>query len=477
MADPFTLAPFEFFVRHTRTRFPFRYGIASMTEVPHLFVRTTVTVAGKSSCGLASEGLPPKWFTKHPATTFEQDLPEMLQAITHAAQWAERIAASPVSFFDLWRELYRQQTDWADARHIAPLVANLGVSLVERAALDGLCRVAGEPLHRLIATNRLGLRLGEIHLELGDAQPRDLLPAAPLASGFVRHTVGLGDALSPADIPAGERVDDGLPQDLESSIREYGLRYFKVKLFADAPRDLARLHDLSRLLERRTDGKVFVTLDGNENFRSFEAFRDFWRKAAAEPALRELWRRILVVEQPIHRDRALSDDLGPALRAWKERPPLIIDESDGAPGDLPRALALGYAGTSHKNCKGIVKGIANACLLEKRRRAGERVVLTGEDLANLGPVALLQDLAMMALLGVEHVERNGHHYYRGLSLWPADWQDTALSAHGDLYSRHRDGFVHLKIQEGRVALGSVNTAPFGVKPLFEPSRFEKQPMP
>jgi hypothetical protein len=124
-----------------------------------------------------------------------------------------------------------------------------------------------------------------------------------------------------------------------------------------------------------------------------------------------------VVEQPVHHDLALSDDPGAALRAWPDRPRLIIDESDAAVGDL--ALALGYAGSSHKNCKGIVKGIANACLLEKRRRDGERVVLSGEDLCNLGPVALLQDLAMMALLGIEHVERNGHHYYRGLSLWPA----------------------------------------------------------
>jgi len=55
----FALSPFEFFVLHTRTRFPFRYGIASMTDVPHLFVRTQVTVAGKTSFGLAAEGLPP----------------------------------------------------------------------------------------------------------------------------------------------------------------------------------------------------------------------------------------------------------------------------------------------------------------------------------------------------------------------------------------------------------------------------------
>jgi hypothetical protein len=477
VTDRFTLSPFDFFVRHTRTRFPFRYGIASMTDVPHLFARTTVTVGGKSSFGLSSEGLPPKWFTKNPATTFEQDLPEMLQVISHAAKLAEEIARSPVSFFDFWRELYRRQSDWADARHIAPLLANLGVSLVERAALDGLCRVAGEPVHRMVAANRLGLRLGEIHPELGDAQPRELLPAAPLTSCFVRHTIGLGDALSAADVPPGERVDDGLPQDLESAVREYGLRYFKVKLFADAERDLARLRELSRLLERQTGGEYFLTLDGNENFKNFEAFREFWQKAAGEPGLRELWRRILVTEQPVHRDRALSDDPGAALRAWPDRPRLIIDESDGALGDLPRALALGYDGTSHKNCKGIVKGIANACLLEKRRRGGERVILTGEDLCNLGPVALLQDFAMMALLGIEHVERNGHHYYRGLSLWPADWQDAVLSAHGDLYTRHRDGFARMHIREGRVTLGSVNKAPLGVATLFDPSRFERQVMP
>jgi hypothetical protein len=250
-----------------------------------------------------------------------------------------------------------------------------------------------------------------------------------------------------------------------------------VKLFADEKRDFARLGEISGLLERETSGKCFVTLDGNENFKDFEAFREFWQQAASDPALRELWRGIMVVEQPVHRDRALSDDSGAALRAWPDRPRLIIDESDGAVADLLRTLALGYAGTSHKNCKGIVKGIANACLLEKRRRDGERVVLTGEDLCNLGPVALLQDLAMMALLGIDHVERNGHHYYRGLSMWPADWQDAVLAAHGDLYARHRDGFACLHIREGRVDLGSVNTAPFGVTPLFDPSRFERQPMP
>src|SRR5918994_259734 len=74
----FALAPFEFFVLPTRTRFPFRYGIASMTEVPQLYAVTRVSDGRDVRQGLAGEGLPPKWFTKDPATTFERDLPEMI---------------------------------------------------------------------------------------------------------------------------------------------------------------------------------------------------------------------------------------------------------------------------------------------------------------------------------------------------------------------------------------------------------------
>lgn len=475
--DRFTLSGFEFFVRRTRTRFPFRYGIASMTEVPHLFARARFTLGCQTTFGLSSEGLPPKWFTKNPATPFEQDLPEMLAVIGQAARFGEGIAQAPVSFFDFWQELYRLQSDWAQSRRIPPLLANLGVSLVERAALDALCRAVGQPLHRMVRDNQLGLRLGEVHPELGGVEPRDLLPASPLTSCFVRHTVGLGDGLCCADVPASERVSDGLPQDLESSIDQYGLRYFKVKLFADPDRDFSRLRELSFLLARATDGDFFLTLDGNENFPDFATFREFWERAKEDPALRELWQRIIAVEQPVHRDRALSDEAGVALNSWSDRPRLIIDESDGALGDLPRALVLGYAGTSHKNCKGIVKGIANACLLEKRRRDGLATILTGEDLCTIGPVTLLQDLAMMALLGIGHVERNGHHYYRGLSPWPGDWQEGALSAHGDLYARQSDGLVRLDIRQGQVALGSVNAAPFGVSPLFDAGRFERQTMP
>ena len=103
----FTLTPFDFFVLPTRTRFPFRYGIASLTDVPQFFITTQVSDGRATQAGLAGEGLPPKWFTKDPTTTFEQDLPVMTEVITHAAGLAADIARRPIVFFDLWRKSRR----------------------------------------------------------------------------------------------------------------------------------------------------------------------------------------------------------------------------------------------------------------------------------------------------------------------------------------------------------------------------------
>jgi len=145
-------------------------------------------------------------------------------------------------------------------------------------------------------------------------------------------------------------------------------------------------------------------------------------------------------------------------------PPLIIDESGGTLDSLPRALRLGYRGASHKNCKGVFKGIANACLLEHLRRGdpGRKFIFSGEDLATIGPVSLLQDLAVCANLGISSVERNGHHYFAGLSMFDGEIQEAVLRAHGDLYRRSPGGWPTLKIEDGTISVESVLAAPFGV---------------
>jgi hypothetical protein len=219
---------------------------------------------------------------------------------------------------------------------------------------------------------------------------------------------------------------------------------------------------MARIFETECRGDFAFSLDGNESFREVGAFADYARGLMAEPALRALWPRLLFIEQPWHRDVALSPAIGALVKLWPDRPPIIIDESDGEIGSTAAALALGYAGTSHKNCKGIFKSVANACLLAQRRAAGERVIHSGEDLTNLGPVALTQDLAAAAALGITTIERNGHHYFAGLSQFPATLQSHALARHGDLFVRGEQGWPRVNVRDGRIALGSVNAAPFGV---------------
>jgi hypothetical protein len=160
---------------------------------------------------------------------------------------------------------------------------------------------------------------------------------------------------------------------------------------------------------------------------------------------------------------ALQPLTAEALLAWRDRPPIIIDESDAEAGILKVALEAGYAGTSHKNCKGVFKGIANACLLAHRQRTSSSGALhmSAEDLSNTGPVALLQDLAVVATLGITHAERNGHHYFSGLSQFPAEVQSASLEAHGDLYEDH-GGYPIIKVRAGRLQIGTLIDAPFGV---------------
>jgi hypothetical protein len=458
-------------VLNMRTRMPFRYGIASMTALPHLFVRVEAEFDGRHQTGLASEGLPPKWFTKDPQTTFRSDLADMMEVIRHACSIARDTIGQSV--FGWWRQVYEAQQRWGEAKGYPPLLTGLGASLVERAVIDAHCRRTGQSFSAAVRSNSLGLQLGDLHAELGDASPASFLPEQPLRALIARHTVGLADPLTDAEIPPGERLNDGLPQSLEACIRTYGLTHFKLKVSGDLAHDVARLRQIAVAVDTHAPPDYAFTLDGNEQYHDIVSFQEAWRTFGAEPSLRAFMRHLLFVEQPLHRTAALSDAVAGDLLAWADRPPIIIDESDGAIDSLPTALQAGYAGTSYKNCKGVFRGLANACLIAHQQAASpdRPYVISGEDLANVGPVALLQDLAAMATLGVEHVERNGHHYFAGLSMLPQDVQAQVLQSHGDLYRTHAAGFPTLDIRNGRLDAGSVVDAPFGTAFLLDSTQF------
>ncbi|MBL9185567.1 MAG: hypothetical protein JNN17_25685 [Verrucomicrobiaceae bacterium] len=459
----FTIQRFRFHVLPMRLRFPFKYGIASMTVVPHVFVNVDLVVNGREVSGLSSEGLALKWFTKNPETHFEADLCEMIAVIQNASRIARLAAEKVTGFFSWWQALYAEQANWAKVREVPPLLANLGVSLMERAVLDGICKALGRPLHVVLASEELGIDLSAVRgVKVGKA-----LVERPLERVHVRHTIGLGDELRASEISEAERVNDGLPQALDESIRAYGLSFFKIKICGKAETDLPRLREVTRILVENCPNGFKTTLDGNEQFHDLASFRDYYAMLRAEKALEPLFAQLLLIEQPLHRAKALGDEMA-VLREWKDMPGMIIDESDGSLDDLPRALELGYRGTSHKNCKGIVKGLANAALLRTRPDS----ILSGEDLCSIGPVAMLQDLAVQAALGVSHVERNGHHYLRGLSVYPEALQQDVLKAHDGLYQRHAEGFPMLRIEKGELDLSSVNAAPFGCGAILNMQPFE-----
>jgi hypothetical protein len=144
------------------------------------------------------------------------------------------------------------------------------------------------------------------------------------------------------------------------------------------------------------------------------------------------------------------------LRATDLGKPVIIDESDGEIDSFVQARAHGYAGVSSKTCKGFYKSVLNAarCVAWNREEGATRYFMSAEDLTTQAGLAVQQDLALVNLLGIRHVERNGHHYVDGMKALPRAEQQAFLRAHPDLYEDSH-GAVRLRIRAGEIALGSL----------------------
>ena len=150
------------------------------------------------------------------------------------------------------------------------------------------------------------------------------------------------------------------------------------------------------------------------------------------------------------------------MSALARRRPLLIDESDATLDAFPAARALGYRGVSSKSCKGIYKSLLNAARCAQWNAATpRRYFLSAEDLTMQAGLAVQQDLALASLLGLSHVERNGHHYVDGFAGQGAGAaeQQRFLAAHPDLYETSH-GSVRLAIRDGSIALGSLDIPGF-----------------
>jgi hypothetical protein len=277
------------------------------------------------------------------------------------------------------------------------------------------------------------------------AQPRGRTSIA------ARHTVGLADAIRDADLGDAD-PHDGLPASLEGAIARYGHRYFKLKLSGETRADIDRLTRIAEVIDAHA---VLVTLDGNEQYADVAAFSQFLDAFLATPRLKMMATKTVFVEQPIQRAHALDRD----VRAAAARIPLLVDESDATLESFMQARALGYTGVSSKSCKGFYKSIVNAARCAQARAQGGSLFLSGEDLTMQAGVGLQQDLALVGWLGLDHVERNGHHYVDGMAALPVDEQRAFAALHPALYVES-EGAVRLRIVNGQIDLSSLGTTGF-----------------
>lgn len=424
--------------------------------MPHVVVQLTVTIDGTEYTGMAADHAVPKWFRKDPTTSPADDIEAIIEAIEHACESATQIASETA--FDFWRQVSNSQQAWGDSRDLPALLTNFGTTFVERAVIEAVCRHAAIPFPAAVRKNVFGVEPGQIYPETNGMTPADAIPNKPRSSIAVRHTVGKTDPLTDDDVD--EPRNDGLPETLSAYLDRDGIRYVKCKLGGDPAEDLDRLRRIAAILDTERDD-YGVTLDANEQYGSIDDLRALRRGMESESEFERFLENLICIEQPFDRHLALSPAVGEMLDRW-DGAPIIVDESDAAIDTLGRALDLGYHGTSVKSCKGVFKGLVNACLVAHRAsNEANAPLLTAEDLSTIGPVSLQADLALIATLGFGHVERNGHHYFRGGSGLPAHLQEGLLDGHGDLYRRHSAGFPTLDVDDGDIRCDSVLTAPFG----------------
>ncbi|MBR1222693.1 hypothetical protein JQ557_32160 [Bradyrhizobium sp. U87765 SZCCT0131] len=446
------------FERQVRFAKPFRFGAVTVDTAPQAYVRVEIEVEGRgTSIGASAEMMMPKWFDKRPELSPAATVDELRRSLAGARD----LYLSGDGFdtaFGLHASRVGVQLARCAKESIPPLAAAFGPAEIDKAVLDALLRALGVDFFTAMAGNAAGI----------DARlTPDLVPSgidgflasrAPGASVAIRHTVGLDDELHGAGgvaaIAAGRCT-----------------RFFKLKLGGRPQADAERLAAIGREIDT-VGGDIQVTLDANEQYADLAALADLMGHLDSDKALAPIARRLLYLEQPMPRDITAQTPLGALARRN-----VIIDEADDSYGAFAAAKVLGYRGVSSKSCKGLYKSILNAVRAARWSAEGPAYFVSGEDLTCQAGLGVQQDLALGALLGLTHAERNGHHYVAGFGDAPAAEAKAFMAAHPDLYVDRGEG-VRLAAAAGALSTASLRKPGFAggahpdwasLSPLHEPS--------
>jgi hypothetical protein len=448
------IALFERPVRFAR---PFRFGAVVVEAASQVFVRAEIEIEGKGrSVGASAEMMVPKWFDKRASLSPEQTVDELRRSLVTASQLYLTSSGFDTAFGHHASRI-AMQIEACAKEDIPPLAAIFGPAEINKAVLDALLRGAGANFFDGMAANIAGIdaRMSpdlaneDITRYLAQCRRRDRVA--------IRHTVGLDDAIEGTG---------GVADRDENS----GARYFKLKLAGNPGADAARLVRIGRELSTLPYA-YGVTLDANEQYADLADLRSLVDRLGRDAGLAPIASRLLYIEQPMPRDLTRAAPIGEmALYDF------IIDEADDSYNAFVCARALGYRGISSKSCKGIYKSVINATRAAKWSTPRDKFFVTGEDLTCQAGLSVQQDLALGALIGVAHAERNGHHYVDGFGDTPPDEASAFLAAHPDLYARAGNR-VRLAIHDGDLLTESLIAPGFatGVHPLWPAMQAFRQP--
>lgn len=450
-------------------RLPFRFGVITVTQGRQAVIRARIRLEdGSEAWGVAAETLAAKWFDKDPKLSDAQNEQQLRRALELATEAS--LAAGDDTAFGHFANSYTALTKAAAEEGLNPLVASYGRALLDRAMLDAVLKAKAVSFWTGMRANIGGMAPHAVAPDLAGFDFAAMLAGqSPLLRLHARHTVGLVDPITAGD--QDTRVNDSLPETLEEVATGYGHRYWKLKVGGNITADVDRLCRIAGVLDR-AHGGYHASLDGNEQYEDAEGALALWRAMQAEPRLDRLCQSILYIEQPVKRARALETGMA-ALAAER---PVIIDESDGPLDAFVTGRALGYAGVSSKSCKGVWRSLINLarCRAWNAEDKRERYFMSAEDLTTLAGVCVQQDLALVALLGLPHVERNGHHFIDGFSGRPKAEAYAFLEAHPGLYADTAHG-PRLAIRDGMLDIGSLETPGLGA--TLEPDFTAMTPMP
>jgi len=465
MQPTFRIAEIELLETPVVLRMPFRFGIVTLRKCFQAFVRVRIeTSDGKSAWGATAEMIAPKWFDKNPNLTDDENFEQERDVLRIATQAYLSDTSSDTAFGHFIRH-HDTHLKVCASKGYNPLLASYGNALIDKAVLDALCRIRHMSFYQVMQSNLVGMHDGHSQFSGIDfsAFLNQLRPATHI---HARHTVGLVDAITAADIT--EPVNDGLPETLEQVVEHYGHRYYKLKVCGQLDKDIARLTAIASVLDR-IQAPYFASLDGNEQYKNAEEVAELLSTMRATPALHRMVNSIMFVEQPISRAHALDTDLSHMNLGL----PVIMDESDGTLDAFVKAKGKGYSGISSKTCKGIYKSFLNAARCQQWNTEGNtrHFFMSGEDLTVQAGLCIQQDLALVNLLGITHVERNGHHYVNGLVSRTKEEQADFLQNHGDLYESSF-GATRVKISEGRLHIASLACPGFASAAMPDFSRMQ-----